>query len=169
MTARLVKDLFTGKHQAVYSVLDMANVLLSNLSADPDYANGTVRTYSTRIRNLRDFLESIGRTDMLCEEVEVQTAKDLLRFMRQRGAETGHAQKCVRALKKVLDQAVAMKVVPGNPLSAMRLKKPVKKQLIFLSEEEFELLASHRFRSARLAQVRDLFVAAAARCSAARA
>ena len=158
VTAKLIKLRYTGEHKAAYSVLEMAQVLLANLESDPDYAPGTVRTYGTRIRALREFLESVGRKDLLCEEVETQTAKDFITYMRQKGSQTGHAQKCARALKKVVDQAVALKVVPGNPLSALRMKKPPAREIVFLTEEEFALLSGHRFRSARLGQVRDLFV-----------
>lgn len=158
ITAKLLKQRFQGEHRAAYGVLEMAQTLLDNLHSDPDYAPGTVRTYATRIRALRDFLEGIARPDLLCEEVEVQTARDFIKYMRQRGSGIGHAQKCARALKKVLDQAVALKVIPGNVLSAMRMKKPPARPIVFLSEEEFAWLADHRFRSKRLAQVRDLFV-----------
>lgn len=158
ITPKLIKLRFTGEHRAAYGVLEMAQALLTSLYEDPDYAKGTVRTYSTRIRALRDFLEAQGRKDLLCEEVEVQTAKEFIKYMRKRGSGVGHSQKCARALKKVLDQAVAMRVIPGNVLSAMRMKKPPGRAIIFLTEEEFALLAEHRFRSARLAQVRDLFV-----------
>lgn len=158
VTAKLIKLRYTGKHKAAYGVLEMAQALLTSLEEDMDYARGTVRTYSTRIRALRDFLEARGRQDLLCEEVDTQTAKDFIKYMRQRGSQLGHAQKCARALKKVMDQAVAMKVVPGNPLAALRMKKPPPRPIVFLTEAEFARLAGHRFRSRRLAQVRDLFV-----------
>ncbi len=158
ITPQIIKDIFSGKFQVSYTLLEIAQNLIEYLKEDPDISPGTVRTYRTRIKNLTEWLVSINRKDMLCEEIEVQTAKDFMLWIRRRGSGLDHTRKNALALKKVMNHAVAMKIVPGNPLNALRMKKAPPKPIVFLSEEEFVLLAQHTFRAKRLQQVADMFV-----------
>lgn len=161
VTPSLIRDRFTGKHKASYSVLEMLTVLIQDQQEDPDLAKGTLKTYYTRANNIRSWLSDRGRKDMRCEELDLAAAKDLMQFLKKpsgHGHSQEYARKNVLVLKKILNKAVELKVIPGNPLLSMRIKKGRAKPIVFLTEEEFALLSGHSFRSRRLLQVRDLFV-----------
>ena len=161
VTPQKIKDIYTGKYQASYSVLEMLSLLVAEQEENPDMAPGTLKTYYTRANNVRAWLADRGRTDLRCEELDLAWAKDLLSYLKKpsgHGHSQEYARKNVLVLKKILNKAVELKVIPGNPLLSMRIRKGKAKPIVFLSEQEFMLISEHAFRSKRLSQIRDLFV-----------
>lgn len=158
-TAQLLKNLFTGKMRPSYNLQEVLQNLLEEQEENRQMAWGTLKTYFTRANNLTQFLHHINRTDILCEEIDTVFAKKYLRFLRNElGHNQDYARKNVLVLKKILNKAVELKIIPGNPLISFTVKKGRPKPIIALDEEELQKLTSHSFASKRLQQVTDLFI-----------
>jgi site-specific recombinase XerD len=159
ITPQLIKNIYTGSAKPNYSLMEVLQNLLEEINADPDIKNNTYKSYEWRANCIKEYLEEIKRTDLLCEEMDVRFVKSFFLYLRtQKKYSQNYCGKVIMVLKKTMRKAVELQIIQGSPIEYFKVKKGKKKPIIHLSEEEFALLGEHTFRSQRLQQVAHLFL-----------
>ncbi|GAA0894510.1 site-specific integrase [Fulvivirga kasyanovii] len=165
VSAKLVKDIYTGSHQQKRYLLEYFRCYYDSIKAAGELASNTLKSYHTTLGHLEGFLGSRRQADILLEHIDYTFIKEFDHYMlitpsQQYNKPMGRnsANKNHTRLKKVLSIAHKENLVSKWPYEHFQLKSE-KRYPDFLTQKEIEKLANHNFHgNESLQRVRDIFL-----------
>ncbi|GAB3803103.1 hypothetical protein GCM10028819_32470 [Spirosoma humi] len=166
ITAAKIRRIFLSGSECV-SLLSAFEMYLIDSAHDPErnLKKSSITVYDNVRKKLVDFLISENSLDLLVEDFDLTWVKKYRRWMKQfplDGEQIGHADSYVvkhtQTIKNVVTWAKLKKIADSNPLDGMRIKNAEYDDPVFLSENQFETLRSHKFDNIHLQQAADIFV-----------
>lgn len=142
----------------------------SRMDTERNLAEASLEVYDNVRKKLIDFLLNENAADLLVEDFDLIWVKKYRRWMKQQPIlnkrhaipHIGHADsyiaKHTQIVKSVLGWAKLSKIADINPLEGLRVKGAVYEEPVFLTNEQFERLRSHRFTNRNLQQTSDIFI-----------
>jgi|GEM_PF-3174724 len=132
----------------------LANIL-ADINADPQITKQTARTYKPRYEQIKNYCTKNNLIASDPEEWDTERVKHFVHFMLGSGYDPETTRKTQNFLFRAIEPYNRAKSISVPPKVKLRRKN---KPLIYLSENEIEVLAGHRFASQKLERVRDLFL-----------
>ncbi|UHG90137.1 site-specific integrase [Spirosoma oryzicola] len=166
ITAAKIRRLFEGQSSAV-SLLSAFELYLKDCQADAErnLVEETIGVYDNVRKKLTDFLISRKAIDLLVEDFDltwVKAYRGWMKKFKQANGKIGHADsyiaKQTQTIKNVIAWAKLNKLTDKNPLDGYKVKGITYGDPVFLTNDQFETLLKHRFKSPKLQQVADLFI-----------
>ncbi len=181
ISAKIIKDLYTGAGKSRHYLLDYYEKYYQSLQQTTEFAHDTVRSYNTTLGHLRKFLLSKQVDDMrlvddekllgsmdydvLPEQVDYTFIREFDEFMmtrpsQQYGKPMGRnsANKQHTRFKKVLNTARKEGLMENRPYEDFELKSE-KTNRDFLTEVELQKMKAHDLHgNESLIKVRDIFL-----------
>ncbi len=124
-----------------------------------EYAPATLERYATSMKHTQDFLRwKFGVADIDICKVDHAFITDYEFYLRSiRKCSSNTSVKYIKNFGKIIRICLANNWLSSNPF--LNYKSKIKTvERVFLSEEELQVLAVREFCSARLSQVRDIFL-----------
>ncbi len=124
-----------------------------------DYSEGTIKHYKTTRERLQEFLKiQFKRQEVSVGTVDYSFLKAMDTFLKQRyRIKTNTAVTYHKHLKKVLNTAIASNYISTNPYERFKIVR-TNGHRDYLNWQELDLIKSGKFKTRRLALVRDLFL-----------
>jgi integrase len=166
ITAAKIKRLFVGQTSNV-TILSAFELYLKDSEVDQerDLDPETVKVYDRVRKKLVDFLISEKALDLLLEDFDINWIKKFRNWMKTvqvNANQIGHADsyiiKQAQTIKNVLIWAKLKKLADINPLEGIKFKGPVWDDPVFLSDEQFEKLRTHKFKKSYVQETADVFI-----------
>lgn len=124
-----------------------------------DLQQATWKKFRYTCNQAADFIRwKYKRKDLPMKELKLQFLEDFEYYLKtERNQRQITVNKCIQRFRRPIRIAVAEGLLLRDPFS---LHKPgrVKKQIIFLTQEELSTLKNHTFKQTRLERVKNLFV-----------
>lgn len=166
ITADKVKRAYRGQSTTT-TLLSAFSLYLKDSAEDPDrdLKKSSLEVYDQVRKKLTDFLISERALDLLVEDFDLPWVNKYRKWMKRvslDGGKIGHADsyivKHTQTIKNVLVWARLHKLADTNPLDGLRIKNAVYDDPLFLSEEQFQKLRTHKFKNKHLQQAADVFI-----------
>ncbi len=166
ITAPKIKRAYLGNSGSV-SLLTAFAMYMKDCRQDQERGlrDSTITVYDNVRKKLTDFLINEGATDLLLEDFDITWVKRFRNWMKQypvSAQQRGHADsyivKQTQNIKNVLIWAKLNKLVDTNPLEGLRIKGAEFGDPVFLTEEQFQRLRTHRFKSRKVQETADVLV-----------
>lgn len=161
LSARIIKDVYTGKAKENMSLLQVYQQYIEAKSklVGKGIEPRTVETYQTRYNSLLAYLASLKRVDILPAEISIGFADTYAFHLRTvAGCGQDYALKNIQALKHILKQAVKAGLIVANPLEYFEFHFDRSKPIVFLQLDEVAALEASRLAQLRLQQVAHVFL-----------
>lgn len=161
VTAEMVKNAYMGITAREESLLKLyeqhledTKKLVGLSKADPTY-----QKYERMYRRVVEFMKmKYNITDIPLREIKLSFITDLEFFLR---TEYKYSQnttyKCMKFFKQVINKAIRAGLIFVDPFNGYKISTE-RVDRGFLTEDELEKMMSKNFASARLNQVRDIFI-----------
>jgi integrase len=137
----------------------------SQIDQERDLTSSSLTVYDNVRKKLIDFLIHEKALDMLASDFDLTWLKKYRRWMKTvklDGGKIGHADSYVakhsQTIRNMLTWAKLDKLIHDNPLEGYRVKGAVFDDPVFLTEEQFQTLRSHRFDNPHVQQAADVFI-----------
>lgn len=123
------------------------------------YAKSTIDNYKYILQHLKDFLnEELKIDDISLTDLNVAFLKDFQSFLRvSKNHQPNTFNKITQRVRKVVRYAMEYDLLDRDPFLGFK-QEPFKKDIVFLSEDELQMLENYHFKQRRLEQVRYLFL-----------
>ncbi|MCK8493776.1 site-specific integrase [Spirosoma sp. RP8] len=166
ITAAKIRRLYEGQNSSV-SLLSAFELYLKECRTDVErnLVAETITVYDNVRKKLTDFLISRKATDLLVEDFDltwIKAYRSWMKKFKQENGKVGHADsyiaKQTQTIKNVIIWAKLNKLADKNPLDGYKVKGITYGDPVFLTNEEFEKLLKHHFKSPKLQQIADLFI-----------
>jgi len=161
LTADKIKNRFLGKSEKPVMLLDVFKEHNRKVAAlvNQEFAPGTVTRYETTLKHTQDFMQwKYKINDIRVKQIDHRFISEFEFYLRSvRKCNNNSAFKYIKNFGKVIRICLASGWITVNPFLNYKIKiKKVDRP--FLSKEELETMASKKFVSPRLEQVRDIFL-----------
>jgi len=124
-----------------------------------EYAKGTHERFVTARSHVQDFIRfKYNLSDIEFRELNYEFVKDYefyLKTVRQISNNT--ALKYISNLKKIILRAIARDIIPSDPFKLFKGRK-TKTNKKPLNKHDLERIENYEFATARLSEVRDIFI-----------
>lgn len=159
ITAPLVKATYLHSEITHFTLLQVLSQLITAKKED-GLAKSTIKKDESKYRNVEKFLKSTRNIEVLPSEFTLRLADDLAKWLKKNivPCSHNHAMKHVQLIKQALTYAVRREYISVNPLEYVEMKFTKPKPIVFLTDHELQLLENHKFASAYLERVKDLFL-----------
>nr|WP_321411905.1 site-specific integrase [uncultured Carboxylicivirga sp.] len=123
------------------------------------YSYGTYKHYKTTLKRLKLFLnDSYNKQDISLNKIDYNFLNSFDTWLKVKHQVSGHTVgKYHKQLKKVLNDAIALKLLDKNPYTNFKIKSYQGKR-DFLTMEEVNTIEGKQFEFARINVVRDIFI-----------
>ena len=156
ISAQHLANLYTGRQKLTYTFSDLVNLFEKHIEAT--YSNkGTKKNYSTRIDNIRLFLEALEWKKLPAERFNLGSADEFVRWMKGRGKDHQYIVRHTQVLKNITEDAVRREILKIDKLAAFKLKKRERINTAHLSRAEIDRLDSFNWRP-EIRRIVDLFL-----------
>lgn len=153
-----------GKHAIAPTLIEIIEKHKKNKSRS--VSKDTVTTYNTRIKNLKAFLEKVGKKHLQADEFRPAWCKKFCEYMYNEGMHVNHVARHIVFYREALDEAVTDEDIAYNPMGKFAVKRDDTKDLRHLHPYEIEKLENFDFYAAtqnrdyaqKLSKVRDIFL-----------
>jgi integrase/recombinase XerD len=160
-SADLLKTKYTEKRPD-NSILALADRFIEERKelVNIDISSITLKRYRTDRNHLSDYLESIGRKNLMITEIDTAFAEDFLYWSKTKKKYTHNyiVKHCIGTLKQFLNYAVSRNLLQKNPLQFFRLKQEKPKLPIYLEINELDSLCKEEFTNPSFQRAADLFI-----------
>ena len=161
LTADKIKNRFLGKSEKPVMLLDVFQEHNRKVAAlvNQEFAPGTVTRYETTLKHTQDFMQwKYKINDIRVKQIDHRFISEFEFYLRSvRKCNNNSAFKYIKNFGKIVRICLASGWITVNPFLNYKIKiKKVERP--FLSKEELETMASKKFISPRLEQVRDIFL-----------
>lgn len=126
---------------------------------DIDISHKSWEKYNETKNHISDFLWfKYKKKDMLLKEINLNFLSDYEFYLKtEKKHKPTTVYKNIQRVRRIFKVAIAMDYLPKDPFMLYKAKKP-KKEIEYLTVEELNKIEKHKFVSARLEQVRDMYV-----------
>jgi len=157
-----VYNIYLGKHLPKETkVIEYFDIFLKKMErlVGIEIKLATLNKYEKVNDHVEDFiLWKYHKKDILLTSIKPMFLDDLSYYLK---VEKHHQQvtvnKILQRFKRVVKEALSEQIIDYNPFLLHKPKKVLKK-VIFLSQEELDLLKGYKFNQPRLQLVKDLFI-----------
>ncbi|WPV01665.1 site-specific integrase [Mucilaginibacter sp. cycad4] len=161
LTAEKIKNRFLGKTEKPVMLVDVFKEHNRKVAAlvNEEFAPATVTRYETTLKHTQDFMQwKYKISDIRVKQIDHRFISEFEFYLRSvRKCNNNSALKYIKNFGKIVRICLASGWITVNPFLNYKIKiKKVDRP--FLSKEELEIMASKSFVSARLEQVRDIFL-----------
>ncbi|MEO3404888.1 site-specific integrase [Mucilaginibacter sp. CAU 1740] len=161
LTAEKIKNRFLGKTEKPVMLVDVFKEHNRKVAAlvNEEFAPATVTRYETTLKHTQDFMQwKYKISDIRVKQIDHRFISEFEFYLRSvRKCNNNSALKYIKNFGKIVRICLASGWITVNPFLNYKIKiKKVDRP--FLSKEELETMASKTFVSARLEQVRDIFL-----------
>ncbi len=146
------------KRRTILQIFEEHNTKAKQLSGI-DFSEGTVQRYETCYTHTKNFIKwKYNREGFPLDQLNHQFVADYEFYLKtERKCNHNSATKYLKNFKKIVRIALANNWMDNDPFASVKFKlKQV--DAIYLNEEELEALRNKKFSSARLNQVKDIFL-----------
>lgn len=161
ITAESLKNKLTGKDETSRMLLKefREHNRKVEILVGSDYAAGTLERYKTSLKHTEDFIAwNYAVDDIDIRDVNHGFVTDYDFYLRSvRKCANNTAIKYLKNFKKIIKICIANGWITTEPFANYKAKLKVVDRS-FLTEEEIQLIADKQFDTARLEQVRDIFL-----------
>jgi integrase len=166
ITAAKIKRFYLGQTGNV-PLLTAFQMYIKDCQIDPEreLESSSVMVYNNVRKKITTFLIEQRATDVLAEDFDLLWLKKYRRWMKTvplDAGKTGHADSYVakhsQTISSMLIWARLHKLIDVNPLQGLRVKGATFEEPVFLTEDQFQLLRSHAFKSQKLQETADVLV-----------
>ncbi|WP_266364137.1 phage integrase SAM-like domain-containing protein [Tellurirhabdus rosea] len=156
LSAQELADLYTGKKVKTYSFADLVDNFDQHCQKVYNNA-GTLRTYKTRIENIRTFLKETGYEKLKANRITLGHIDEFVDSMKEAGKDHNYIIRHTQVLKNVTEAAARKEIIKVDPLASFKLKKREKKNTDHLTRKQIQTLETTTWRGP-LQRVVDLFL-----------
>ena len=161
LTAEKIKNRFLGKTEKPIMLMDVFKEHNRKVAAlvNQEFAPATVTRYDTTLKHTQDFIQwKYKINDIRVKQIDHRFISEFEFYLRsERKCNNNSAFKYIKNFGKIIRICLASGWITVNPFLNYKIKiKKVDRP--FLSKEELETMACKKFVSARLEQVRDIFL-----------
>jgi len=123
-----------------------------------DIRPSTYRTYEIRNKNIVNYLQAIGREDIILDDINFKFFDQMERhFLYERGVTHDHARRVMTQLKQVINFAHLYEFTSKNIVQGYKLKRSKLKELVYLTEQELDRLMHIKIATPKIRQAANLF------------
>lgn len=161
ITSQKIMDFVKGKSPSTAKLLEEFQKHNDEMLAlvPKEYAKGTHERFVTARSHVQDFIRfKYNLDDIEFRELNYEFVKDYefyLKTVRQISNNT--ALKYISNLKKIILRAIARDIIPSDPFKLFKGRK-TKTNKKPLTKQDLERIENYEFATARLAEVRDIFI-----------
>jgi site-specific recombinase XerD len=161
VTSESIKNKFAGKAAQAHTLLEAVkdhNVKMKAL-VGIEYALGTLKRFEVLERHLVAFMQSQYKVkDISVKKIDHAFISDFEFYLRtENRCANNTAIRYLKNFGKIIRICISLKWMDNDPMLGYKLKsKPVER--LYLTEEELQRIADKQFSTARLIQVRDVFL-----------
>ena len=121
--------------------------------------NASVRKFYQTKTHVQNYIRwKFKKNDYLLKDMKMSFLTEFEYYLKaEKKFEQNTVHKTIQRLKQMVKVAVGLDYLDKDPFLLYKNKRP-KKQVIFLTKEELDLIEKHEFASARLQQVADMFI-----------
>lgn len=148
----------TKKNKSFLEVMELHNSRIEKL-VGIEYAPKYYQKWKGMHTLLSGFIKkTYNRSDFLLGKLTLKFLDDIDFYMK---SEKNHKQitinKCIQRVRQVVRYAISEGYLEKDPFILYKTKR-YKKEVVYLTKEELELVEKHKFAQMRLEQVRDMFI-----------
>ena len=148
----------TKKNKSFLEVMELHNSRIEKL-VGIEYAPKYYQKWKGMHTLLSGFIKkTYNRSDFLLGKLTLKFLDDIDFYMK---SEKNHKQitinKCIQRVRQVVRYAISEGYLEKDPFILYKPKR-YKKEVVYLTKEELELVEKHKFAQMRLEQVRDMFI-----------
>ncbi|KQT25893.1 integrase [Chryseobacterium sp. Leaf405] len=147
-----------NEDKTLMDVFNYHNNKMKSLVGIEGSINSWERYHNTH-NHIKDFLWfKFKRKDMKLKDIQFSFITDLEYYLKvEKKFKPTTTYRSIGRFRKVIRVAVAMDYLIKDPFILYRTKEP-KKEIIYLTMQELNLIENHKFASDRLQQVADMFI-----------
>ncbi len=125
-----------------------------------EYTARTLEIYQTNLNHCKDFLRKTKQEQIAVADTKTKFIKEYEHYLKTVvKASHNYAVRILRNIKQVVQYAIAHEYVESSPLLAVQFKtKESKKNRVYLTHEEMNLITNHTFVNPTLQKIADLFI-----------
>lgn len=148
----------TKKNKSFLELLEWHNTKMEKL-VGIEYAPRYYQKWKGMHLLMKDFIrKTYKKSDVLLSNLTIKFLEDLDFYMK---SEKLHKQvtinKCIQRVRQIIRLAISEGYLEKDPFILYKAKR-YKKEVVYLTHEELQLVEKHSFSQTRLEQVRDMFV-----------
>lgn len=158
ISSQAIKRIYTGQDSANLTFLQLVEAYTDDKLEDLK-VQSTIKSLKARKAQITEYIHTIRRTGMMPEELDRLQAKQFHQYLlNKKNFKRNYANKIFQVLRGVLEHGVTLKLIPYNPLAAVRLKHDKRKKVVHLSAEQLTQIMAYNFASSKIQQVADCFI-----------
>lgn len=155
---QIYKGKNTKNNKSFLEVMELHNSRIEKL-VGIEYAPKYYQKWKGMHTLLSGFIKkTYNRSDFLLGKLTLKFLDDMDFYMK---SEKNHKQitinKCIQRVRQVVRYAISEGYLEKDPFILYKPKR-YKKEVVYLTKEELELVEKHKFAQMRLEQVRDMFI-----------
>lgn len=146
------------KELGVLEVYELFNIRIYKLIGR-DLKKVTYKKYIESFVHLKSFIKVYFKAnDIKLKDLKLNFLNEYEYFLKtQKGLEQSTINKAIQRFRKVIQFALEQEYIDNNPFIGYKAKR-LRKEVIYLTEDELKSLENYDFSQTRLQQVKDLFV-----------
>lgn len=162
VSASVVKGIYSGKISVKPTLIQCFEAYIANLEKMQSRAKiaiGTVKKDEVYKKALVKYLLAIKNINIEAEAFGVAHIRKFVDFCED-GLNhcSDYAQKCALAVRRILQWSFENEMIGNNPLYQWKSHSVNKREIVYLEEEELQLIRRHKFASKRLQVVANMFL-----------
>lgn len=140
--------------------LTVGRQFLENEVRENHRSESTKKKYNTFLNNLVRFLKSRDQEHLPIDQVDITLMLEFKTWLHKslKSCSLTNSAKHIETCKRILDNAVLLKYIPFNPISAMKTKRDKVKEVINLEPEEITKIEKAIFVCDEYYLIRDLYL-----------
>jgi site-specific recombinase XerD len=156
ITADILREIYTNKKQnTLKSVAEQYLAYREQQHQNKQIQFCTLKTYRVYIKKLLTYLAETKQEDYLITEIGTKFCNDFGAYLATMKVDRTRA---LGTLKRIFDYAKLQELVTTNPFFVPNYTERIKKELVYLSEQELYVLENYKFANDYLQKTADLFV-----------
>lgn len=123
-----------------------------------DYSKNTLKVYNSTLKHLTRFVHKLKRKDYPLKQVDYRFVDQFFKYLKlERGCNTNSANKYLKTLKAVLNEAKKEKLISSTPFETFKIKAGTYNRT-YLNEDELQRIIEAPLEKHSLNLVRDFFI-----------
>ncbi len=157
-TVEDIRDYIHGKRK-VTGLLEFYLLRKEELTHDEDYSPNTIKVYKSTLNHLKEFLKKkYRRSDYPLKRLDYSFVSSFSTYLKSScGCNTNSANKYLKTLKAVLNEARKQRLLDFSPFENYQIKAGQYNRT-YLTEEELQKIINTKITDSKLLLVKDFFL-----------
>ncbi|PCH69132.1 MAG: hypothetical protein COC01_02255 [Bacteroidetes bacterium] len=160
ISAKVIKDIYTGKDSSVIYLLSYMNQHIQEITQlTNEYAPSTIQKYNIVYNHLQEFVTKCRRLeDIPLRKIDIQFINELDFYLKTvKKHQLNTATKILSILKVIINKALSNKLILHSPFKGFKLKYDTNRRE-YLTNEELQSLITTKLHNDGLEKVRQIFL-----------